>query len=620
MPSVYINGRRLQLSPNKVIGKGGEADIYNIGKGQVLKLYKQPNDPDYIGNPEAQAGATQRLAEYSKKLAAFPKKLPPQVIAPIELAYAGSGGPIAGYAMNYMDTEEVLLRLGDRTWRERSGIDTNAVVGIFRSLHELVAKVHQAGVVIGDFNDLNVLFDGANQTYLVDADSMQFGGFYCRTFTSRFVDPLLCSPGKLMLARPHSALSDWYAYEVMLFQSLLYVNPYGGVHKPSAGKKLQHDDRVLARITVFSPEVVYPKPAVPFAYLPDELLDHFERTYHKDARGDFPMKLLDGLRWTVCKNCGTGHARPSCPVCAAPGAVVQTVVRRGSVTATRTFVTRGQILQAVNQHGKLRILYHENGRFFREDNREVVAGSLDPEMRYRISGDTTLFGKRDRLVAITGQAIEQVTADTVGKLTIFDANADNYFWTNGGQLLRSGKYGSSYVGDILQGRSLIWAGNRFGVGFYQAGDLTRVFLFNTTGPGINDRVPVTDVAGQLIDATAVMSDQYAWLMMSLQENGKLINRCYVIDHTGQLIAADSAANDEDSWLAHGIRGRFASGKSLYAATDEGIARIAAAHGKTHVEQVFPDTEPFVDNSTRLVPAAEGIYAVASREITLLKLK
>lgn len=42
---VYLNHKRLRLKSSQLIGKGGEADIYDLGKGQALKLFKQPDHP-----------------------------------------------------------------------------------------------------------------------------------------------------------------------------------------------------------------------------------------------------------------------------------------------------------------------------------------------------------------------------------------------------------------------------------------------------------------------------------------------------------------------------------------------------------------------------------------------
>ncbi len=61
----------------------------------------------------------------------------------------------------------------------------------------------------------------------------------------------------------------------MLMQSLLFVGPYGGVYRPTDKKKtVLHDARPLKRITVFDPEVRYPKPARPYNMLPDDLLGY----------------------------------------------------------------------------------------------------------------------------------------------------------------------------------------------------------------------------------------------------------------------------------------------------------------------------------------------------------
>lgn len=620
MTTVYLGSRSVRLTPGQVIGKGGEADIYDLGNRQALKVYKRPDNPDYVADPQAQSSASQRLAEQQQKLPAFPGNLPPQVVAPQQLAYEKKQqGQIVGYSMEHLEEAEVLLSYGDRRYRELGGIDGNQVVDIFRNLHETVRAIHNARVVIGDFNDLNVLVDSAFNAYLVDADSMQFGSFLCRTFTARFLDPLKSRPDQLVMAYPHDENSDWYAFAVMLFQSLLYVSPYGGVHRSKTGSRLQHDARVLKRISVFDSEVVYPKPALPLDILPDELLDYFCEVYHKDKRQKFPLELLS-LRWTVCNGCGLAHARGVCPDCARPGALKQTTNVRGQVTATRLFRTHGRLLHAAFQQGKVRYLYHEDGMYRREDGAAVVNGPLDPKLRFRISGDVTLIGKKERLLVFeSGKQLRQLTTDSFGNLPVFDANQRHYFWLQNGQLMRDGKLGDEYIGDILTKRTLVWSGSRFGFGFYQAGRLMRAFVFDTEGRGLNDSVEISTLTGQLIDATCVFSERLAWFMVSLQEGGRLINRCFVVDERGNVIATASAYQDEDSWLAAGIRGRFAVDKALFAATDQGVVRIGIGQGGVHVDQLYPDTSVFVTSATKLLPGPEGILAVSDSEIVLLKL-
>lgn len=87
---------------------------------------------------------------------------------------------------------------------------------------KVIDEIHAAKVVIGDFNDLNVLI-AKDEPYFIDADSFQYNGFLCKVYTERFVDPLLCDPqaNRPVLAKPHNEDSDWFAFRVMLMQSLL---------------------------------------------------------------------------------------------------------------------------------------------------------------------------------------------------------------------------------------------------------------------------------------------------------------------------------------------------------------------------------------------------------------
>ncbi|HZJ63241.1 MAG TPA: hypothetical protein VFD36_06920, partial [Kofleriaceae bacterium] len=96
--TVWLDGSRVALAPHALIGQGGEAEVYDVGDGRVLKWWKPPDHPDFAGAPDAQAAAAQRLAERPGKLARLPGNLPPEVVAPCGLALAGrrSGG-VVGY-------------------------------------------------------------------------------------------------------------------------------------------------------------------------------------------------------------------------------------------------------------------------------------------------------------------------------------------------------------------------------------------------------------------------------------------------------------------------------------------------------------------------------------------
>lgn len=620
---ISIGGRMVRLDPSCSIGKGGEADVFRLDSDMVVKIFKPPHHPDYDGLLHEQAAAKERIAIHQKKLPAFPKNLPPRVVSPLELARNRSGSSIVGYAMPYLVGRELLIRYSDPSFR-RAGMPSNTVVDIFRDMHQTVSQVHRAAVIIGDFNDLNILARGVEASF-IDADSFQFDGFLCRVFTARFVDPLLCDPraSSPLLIKPHSADSDWYAFNVMLMQGLLLVNPYGGVYRPKdLARKIPHDARPLHRITIFHPEVKCPKVALPIRVLPDDLLAHFQATFEKDKRGPFPFAILENLRWTICSTCKLEHARGVCPDCvgAMPVTIKEVTQIRGKVTATQIFKTGGVILFAAMQNGKLLWLYHHQKVFKREDGHVVFTGDLDPEMRFRISGDKTLVGKGGRLVTFVPSSTPQLSGiDSLGNLPIFDANERHIYWLANGQLYRSDDIlDSRYIGDVLSGQTLFWVGPSFGFGFYRAGTLSMAFVFDVEAAGINDNVLLPRLRGQLVDSTCAFGKDRCWFFVATHEGGKTIHQCFVIRRDGIIEASEHGEAGEDSWLGT-IRGKCALGDSLFVARDDGIVRIKIDNGQLALAQVFPDTEPFVSANSHLFAGNGGLCAIGKDEIRLLKI-
>jgi H/ACA ribonucleoprotein complex subunit 3 len=624
----YLGGTVLNFSPTDSIGKGGEADVYDIGSGKVVKIFKGPDHPDLLGDPTEVLKARMRIAEHQKKLPAFPKGLPQNVIFPIDLITSESGGgQILGYSMKFMKGSEVLFSYSDKDFQD-AGISFETLKKIFLNLHDTVKGIHNVivggnPVVIGDFNDLNVLVKGT-EVYAIDADSFQFDSFFCKTYTTKFVDPLLCDPNKSSpeLCKPHNKESDWYAFAIMLMQSLLFVGPYGGVHHTKEkAKRVKDGRRPLERINVFHPEVRYPKFATPYQNLPDDLLQKFHMIFSKDERGEFPRKLIENIQWTVCDKCGTKHARRVCPCTTevALGSIIQTQTIRGSVTATRIFQRKGTILHSTSENGKLRWIYFDGNSFRREDDSVIIDGKLDPQMRFRISGKKTIVGKGNQIAILgDGKPVTNIT-DSYGVLPIFDANSQYCYWTQNGRLVRNGEIAPELIGNVLEKQSLFWVGEKLGFGFYRAGAICVYFIFEADKQGINDNLSLPPIIGQLIDATCVFTSSLVWFFTSTQEAGKTMNQCLVINSRGELIASEKMEKANGHWLEN-IRGKCASGQFLFSASDDGVIRIDVS-GNTLVQtRSYPDTEPFVDSNSKLYITRDGIAVVDTSNISILQIK
>ena len=633
---VYVCGKRARVSPSASIGKGGEADVFDLGNGTALKLFKAPDHPDLAGDRDAAEGAAARIDMHQVKLPLFPRGLPERVVAPIELATDRTGARIRGYTMRLVGGAEVLYRYGEAGFRAAAGEAATAALGpMLADLHRTVESLHARGVLIGDFNDLNVLVRGA-EAHLIDADSFQYGGFPCGVYTERFVDPLLCDAeaGRPVPSRPFEPASDWYAFAVLAMQTLLCVGPYGGIFKPKAASdKVPHDARPLHRITVFHPEVVYPKPAIPWSALPDDLLHAFSRIFQEDDRRPLPRALLSSLSWSRCGGCGLSHARAACPRCVkAPRAGV-TAARetvRGGVSRELVRETRGRVVACAVQGGELVYLVHEDGGLVREDGRRILAGEPRADWQFRLQGADTLVASGGDIVVLRaagGRA--RLSADTAGGAAALASNGTHRFRVEGGRLLRTGAPAGAgaaasligdedvRLGDVLAGQTLVWAGDRLGFGLYRAGSLSVAFVFDPDRPGLLDTVKLPYPAGQILGYEVLFAEDRIWALFAAHTGGRTRHFATRIRPDGAVDAQASADAGDGSWLGT-LGGKCAVGRALLAATDSGIVRVEERGGELVEARRFADTEPFVTGAVQLLAGRDGLFVVEPQAIWKLR--
>ncbi len=620
MTTVYLNGNPLKLDAKHIIGQGGEAVIYDIGNNLVLKLYKQPNHPDFSNQPDIQKAVRERLDEYQDKLRAFPSNLPPEVITPLVSVTDAQRNRILGYTMKKVSGATELIRYTDKAFRR--GIPQNSIAPIMLNLHATVQKIHRAGVVIGDFNDLNVLVNG-NTCTVIDTDSFQFGRYLCRMFTERFVDPTLCTiTDSIMLNSPHTHTSDWYAYASMLMQLLLYVGPYGGIHKPSGAQhRMGHLERLAKRITIFHSDVAYPKPALHYSMLPDDLLHEFSCLFAHDKRACFPQHLLETLMFQQCKACGLLHARHICPTCAvqAHQVVKERVSIRGTVTARRILATAGLIVHAASKNGTLQWITHENGVFKREQGMIVKLGAADSDMQYAIIGTDTIIASDGVIERHSPtKLLSIIQADSVQGHTQYSTDGEHLYWVQQGRVLKEDTHEPRLLGTALAGHTRFWAGPTFGFGFYRAGTLSQGFIAKPNTSILNDTVRLPQIRGRIVSANCRFSKDLCWFAIQTDEQGAIIQRLYLINAKGAILAQIEQNAATTTWLSS-INGSCAMGPFLFVPTDGGIVRVEQSGARLVVTREFPDTENFVDTDCTLLPCQGGIAVVSPHEITTLTL-
>lgn len=546
-------GRLVDLDGLPLLGHGGEAVVHDLGD-QALKLYKAPNHPDVAGDRAREDAAAARLAAAEARLGSFPAGLPARIAAPRALVRDARKRAVVGYVMDRVGGLP-LYELGEPRRRRAGGVELAPLVAALRELHGTVSALHAAGVIIGDFNDGNVLVDGVlagggasagggagrAAAWLIDADSFAWGTWPCPMFTERFVDPRLCDRAAPtpVLVQPHDRDSDWFAYTAMLFRTLCWVGPYGGVHQPAdPAARVAPAARALRGPSVLGADVVYPRAAAPLAILSDELLDHFAAVFDRGRRGPFPPALLDRLRLRRCGGCGLDHLRARCPGCARPVAVPATW---GELT--------------------------------------VVA--VDPaSVRW---GATRLAAGDDGAAPM---------------------------WLAGDLLWQRGRLGPEPVGPVVPGATWAWLGERTGAGLWRAGGYAVGFTFVAGRRGLDDRARLPAIRGRLLAGGCVPADDRAWLWWRELDGGRERTRVVVIGGGRVLAQADAddgagGDGDEPPWMA-GLPGACAAGPMLLVPTDGGVVRVEVDGGALVVTRRFPDTRPFVSAADDLAAVAGGL--------------
>ncbi len=636
----YLGAEVFDLSALLEIGSGGEALIYRLPKrDQVLKIYRLPDDPFYSANPatakQNMLGARARLGIVQRKLPSFPADLPSHVVRPLELSRDSLGGLINGYSMPFIRDAQNMIELSKRDIRTSRGITENDVVEIFRGLHDTVKSTHRAQVVIGDFNNMNVMVRG-KEAFIIDADSMQWGKFPAFTFTPRYVDPLICKANEMIMARRHSELTDWYAFALMFFETLLYVHPYRGVYRPKDLKRLVPMElRPLHRISVFHPEVGCPSHAIPYQYLSDEMLEYYSALLEKDKRGEFPAKLLE-QRWTKCLKCGVEHARTSCPKCALPVLPENKVaVIKARASAERVFRTvNGVIVAASLGGGKLSYLYHEDQAFRRENGSVVIEMPLAPDLKFRLNAKRTVIskgqGSRNKSFILEDGAPpkEILTEQYRDGDPVYDCNSKHIYWVYGGQLYHDTERSPFSIGEIMPNQTRIWVGEEFGLAYYRVDQFHRAQIFDAENAGLI-ALDLPKVSGRLVDIGCYFTKSRVWLLLATELRGKITHRAFLFRSDGTAVATAEAEEGDGSWLGETVH----SGKCgavlknsknqelhlLLAASSDGLIGVMDNGDKLMQKLEFPDTHGLVDAaSTMLYDSKRGLYVVRRGEISLVK--
>jgi len=451
---------------------------------------------------------------------------------------------IGGYEMPLVRDSVRLSKYREPKWKEDNNVDEVAIGRVFLDLYDTVRELHACGVVIGDFKPANVLVTG-DKAFIVDAEAAQFGSFPCLTFSDGYIDPRLCDP-KLdyeLRVKPYDRAADWYAFMVMLFESLRNIHPFAGAYMPKGkAATVKPGERALRGISIYHRDVTLPGYVVN-GRMPERLRAAFRDLFEHGIR-EIPKR-----EW-IAELAGVKTAdtfQPTKHTCwKAYPAEVATVVEGPLGIALAEFSIQGGDVVAIGAvGGKPAARIRKGDTLCREDGTPVI-GSVSADFNHFTLGEQVLLMGEDRengtsstydgpfyLVPDVGQALKvsEVDCSPAGTPNI-GLQGRELVWLHHGMVRRSDCEEELAV---IDGSLTLFAGESFTLILsMREGEYAGLYLMKEKT--IVELVGLPPLIGRITGTEAHFSRDAAWLFIDVEWNGATTRFTIVINASGRLIA------------------------------------------------------------------------------------
>ena len=596
-------GKNISFEENSFIGEGGEALIYKLNNNTVLKMYKPPEK--VLEDEEAESYQQDHIKKRQEKLLNFPKNLPKHVISPDEIV-KDKNDQIVGYTMEYIENAEELRELKKR--KKPDEIDKNIIPDIFRDLHYTLTDLHDHDVVIGDFNSSNVLVKD-NKSYLIDADSYQFGVYSSKLYTEEYIDPLVINSKSDDIEKDYyldyDRTSDWYAYTLMLFENIFDAHPYlDGADKGSLSPK----DRYEKGISILNSDINIKKIGTEFKNINDDLLDYFIKIFEKKERYVFPSMLLD-FSWTKCLLCGAEHARDSCP-----NHLVKTKKPASKSKIKQEYIfskDKSTVVATAYQNNQLKFIYHHDNKYKREDGSVLFDAALNNKLKFQINGRNTILFDGENHVQFDPQGEVELRSD----FSSMSSNSKAAFKITKQRLHRSDFMNTVQGIEIASSEPEVWVGEKFGIICSKNDEKLKLdYVFSTSDIKSNSNIDEVLVEGEIGEVTCSFGEDNVSLFAKIKKDNEFYNYCIVIDRSGKIKKTIRAKDRENTWLGS-IENKLVQENSIISIKDNTIDKFDFEDDQNK----YIDVDN-MDNIRSIVSGGGGIYAATAKDIQFLKIE
>ncbi len=212
-------GETVQLT-EQPFAQGGEAAVHTVTAypSVVVKLYH----PDVLRKRCDTLRAKIDIMTSEPEFASFKQH---SCLAWPRFSVFDERGKWAGYAMRKAAGVRMNVLAHAMAYREEfPGLDRPAIVAYLLSLLDALQELHEAGVMVGDYNPSNFLCDpDSNSVTLIDCDSWQINApdktFRCAVAAPDMLPPEL--QGKELGKVNRTLESEYFSLAILLFKALM---------------------------------------------------------------------------------------------------------------------------------------------------------------------------------------------------------------------------------------------------------------------------------------------------------------------------------------------------------------------------------------------------------------
>ena len=286
---------------------GGEGSVYNDHQHLAIKIFNAKEV-----NVARKERKVRKLIQQSRMVGYNEAMVP---LEPVTV-----NGHFVGYTMKYVKDAVDLDRIAEKTFMGEKDLKDNLRLMI--KIAQAVEKIHNTGMIIGDFHPGQVLVSNGNISF-VDTDSWGWMGqshelgpdLKCLPF---YVDPrsrdFSCRD---VVVKHYSKASDFYSLAVIAFYVLTGEHPFGGVYQIDT--KMSKELRARNQLSVLGEhDIKIMKGKTWEAWMTDELKEAFLDIFERGKRYNIEVALSNQLmELQYCKR-HKGYynsAYKNCPVC-----------------------------------------------------------------------------------------------------------------------------------------------------------------------------------------------------------------------------------------------------------------------------------------------------------------